>query len=425
MEDTADWGALSGLKVVDLSRVLAGPLCAMLLGDHGANVVKVEPPALDDTRQWGPPFVGQDAPDAPSGYRGESAYYLFCNRNKRDLVLDLATPEGQAIAMRLLDEADVVIENFKPGTLERWGLGYEQVLRQRNPRLIHASISGFGADGPYAHLPGYDVLGQAMGGLMSITGEPGTGPTRVGVAIADITTGLYAMQGILLALAARERTGLGQRVDLSLLESIVSLLTNVASNYLVGGVQPKQYGTAHPSIVPYQLFSTADGFVYLAVGNDRQFQRLAEQVDRPDLARDARYGTNVDRVANRTTLIPALQEALAKRATAEWVQRFWESGVPASPVESLEQVFQNPQVLHREMLLRVPHPTIEAGVPMTGIPIKLRGTPASVRRHPPLPGEHTREILAEHGYTSDEIQALEARGVVRSWGVPVSTADGI
>ena len=415
-------GALDGLRVIDLSRVLAGPICTMMLGDHGADVIKVEPPALDDTRSWGPPFVGKDAPGAPDGYRGESAYYLFCNRNKRDIVLDLSKAEGQEVALRLLASADVVVENFKPGTLEKWGLGYDEVLRQHNPRLILASISGFGADGPYRDLPGYDVVGQAMGGIMSITGEPGTGPTRVGIAIADISSGLYAMHGILLALAARERTGLGQRVEASLLESVVSLLTHIASNYLVGGVKPRQYGNTHPSIVPYQLFKTTDGFIYIANGNDRQFAILMEQLGAAEMARDARYRTNADRVANRETLIPFIQSRLAERSTAEWVDRFWKSGVPSGPVQDLERVFADPQVLHREMVVTMDHPTIAQGVRMTGIPVKMRGTPAELRRHPPLPGEHTREILREHGYDADQVGALERRGVVRSWGVPAAVA---
>ena len=407
--------ALDGLKVVDLSRVLAGPICTMMLGDHGANVIKVEPPALDDTRAWGPPFAGADAKGAPQGYRGESAYYLFCNRNKRGMVLDLSKPEGQKVVLRLLEDADVVVDNFKPGTLEKWSLGYDEILKPRNKRLISASISGFGADGPYMNLPGYDVLGQAMGGIMSITGEPGSGPTRVGIAIADITSGLYTMHGILLALAARERTGEGQRVDTSLLESIVSLLTHIASNYLVGGVPPKQYGNSHPSIVPYQLFRTKDAFIYIAVGNDRQFGVLMQQVGLPDLAADARYATNADRVANRDTLIPGLQARLLERPTAEWVERFWKTGVPAGPVQDLVQVFKDPQVLHREMLVRMEHPTISDGVPMTGIPVKLSDTPAELRRHPPLPGEHTREILKEHGYDDAAVAALEKNGIVRAW----------
>jgi len=387
----------------------------MMLGDHGADVIKVEPPALDDTRAWGPPFAGADAKGAPPGYRGESAYFLFCNRNKRGMVLDLSKPEGQKIALRLLEDADVVVDNFKPGTLEKWGLGYDETLKPRNKRLISASISGFGADGPYRDLPGYDVLGQAMGGIMSITGEPGSGPTRVGIAIADISCGLYTMHGILLALAARERTGEGQRVDTSLLESVVSLLTHIASNYLVGGVQPKQYGNTHPSIVPYQLFRTKDAFIYVANGTDRQFAALMEQLGLAEMGRDPRYATNVDRVAHRETLIPALQVRLLERTTAEWVERFWKSGVPAGPVQDLVQVFKDPQVLHREMLVRMNHPTIEGGVAMTGIPIKLSDTPGALRRHPPLPGEHTREILREHGYDVAQVAALEKSGVVRAW----------
>jgi crotonobetainyl-CoA:carnitine CoA-transferase CaiB-like acyl-CoA transferase len=317
-----------------------------------------------------------------------------------------------------LSDADVVVENFKPGTLEKWGLGYDDVLRTRNPRLILASISGFGADGPYKDLPGYDVLGQAMGGIMSITGEPGAGPTRVGIAIADISSGLYAMHGVLLALAARERTGEGQRIECSLLESVVSLLTHIASNYLVGDVKPRQYGNTHPSIVPYQLFRTADGYIYIANGNDRQFAKLVEQLDLPELAADARYRTNADRVANRDTLIPRLQSRLVLRATAEWVERFWRSGVPGGPVQDLEQVFRDPQVLHREMLVTMDHPTISQGVRMTGIPVKLKGTPAELRRPPPLPGEHSREILREHGFDENAIASFERSGVVRSWGAP-------
>ena len=415
-------GALDGLRVIDLSRVLAGPICTMMLGDHGADVIKVEPPALDDTRAWGPPFVGADARGAPAGYRGESAYYLFCNRNKRGMILDLASREGQDVALGLIAKADVVVENFKPGTLEKWGLGYDEVLRKRNPRLILASISGFGADGPYRDLPGYDVLGQAMGGIMSITGEPGAGPTRVGIAIADVSSGLYAMHGVLLALAARERTGHGQRVDCSLLESVVSLLTHIASNYLVGGVPPRQYGNTHPSIVPYQLFTTKDGFIYIANGNDRQFAKLMEQLGAPEMSADPRYRTNADRVANRETLVPFIKSRLAARPTAEWVDRFWKSGVPAGPVQDLEQVFRDPQVLHRQMVVTVPHPTIAEGVRMTGIPVKLGATPADLRRHPPLPGEHTREVLREAGYDDATIARLEAGGVVRSWGAAAPVA---
>jgi len=405
-------GALEGLKVVDLSRVLAGPMCSMMLADHGADVIKVEPPAGDETRTWGPPFVGREA--GPPGYPGESAYYIFCNRNKRGMALDLSVPKGREVVLRLMADADVVIENFKQGTMERWGLDYETVLRKLNPRLIYANISGFGRDGPYAHLPGYDVLGQAMCGMMSITGPADGGPTRVGIAVADLSTGMFAMHGILLALAARSRTGEGQRVDCSLLESVVSLLTHLASNYLVGGVKPRRYGNTHPSIVPYQLFRAKDAEMYLAVGNDRQFQRLCQCLGLAEMALDARYRTNADRVVNRATLIPALQELLAQRTVAEWQELFWAEGVPMGPIQDLEAVFRDPQVLHRQMVLEVPHPTA-GSVRTTGFPVKLSQTPASVRRHPPLLGEHTREILQEHGYSMGDIDALERASVVRSW----------
>ncbi len=418
MRDNGALGSLVGLRVVDLSRVLAGPFCAMMLGDHGADVIKVESPSYDDTRQWGPPFAGADVEDAPTGYRGESAYYLFCNRNKRGIVIDLSKEAGQAVALRLIDGADVVIENFRPGTLEKWGLGYEDNLSVRNPRLIFASISGFGADGPYSQLPGYDVLAQAMSGIMSITGEPGRGPQRVGVAIADLLCGLYLMSGILMAVAARQASGRGQRVDASVFESMVSVLTHMASNYLIGGIRPQQYGNAHPSIVPYRLFRTADSHVYVAVGNDRQFALLSAEIGMPQLAQDPRYRTNPDRATNRATLEPTLEAVFASQSTDEWVRRLWKAGVPASPVASVEDVLANPQVLHRQMLVRADHPTIAAGVPMLGIPVKLGDTPGAIRRHPPLPGEHTREVLREIGLSASEVQRLESTGVVRSWPSP-------
>lgn len=407
-------GALAGLRVIDMSRILAGPLCAMMLGDHGADVVKVESPEGDDTRRFGPPFVGGSA-DAPDGYLGESAYYLSANRNKRGVAIDLSHAEGQRIALRLLGDADVLIENFKPGTLERWGLDYERVLRQRNPRLVQVTVSGFGPSGPYAGVPGYDIVGQAMGGLISVTGEPESGPTRVGVAIADLAAALYATQGVLLAIAARERTGVGQRVDCSLLESVVGLLWQVASDHLMGGVTPRRYGNAHPTVVPYQLFRTADDVVYIAVANDRQFVKLADLVGAPSLPADPRFRTNADRVVNRASLIPVLEPLFASRSTAEWVERCWAAGVPAAPILDIPQVFADPQVLHREMLASVAHPTIAGDVRMVGIPVKLRGTPGAVVRHPPLLGEHTREILRETGLGDAEIAALEERGIVRAW----------
>lgn len=405
-------GAIAGLRVLDLSRILAGPICTMVLGDHGADVIKVEPPGGDETRTWGPPFVGAEG--GGPGYKGESAYYLFGNRNKRSIVLDLRTEAGQEIIRRLAGQTDVIVENFKPGTMTRWGLDYETVLRPLNPRLIYCNVSAFGPEGPRSNLLGYDVLAQAMGGMMSITGGPDAGPTRVGVAIADLTTGMLAVQAILLALASRDRTGAGQRVDVSLLESIVSLLTHLASNYLVGGIEPRRYGNSHPSIVPYQLFQCADREIYIAVGNDKQFQRLCHVMERPDLALDPRFAANADRVANRDALTAELSSELRRRPVLEWTERFWPKGVPAAPIQTLPEVFSDPQVLHRDMVISVPHPT--AGqVRMTGIPIKLTQTPGAVRRPPPLLGEHTAEVLSEVGYDPATVAALEASGIIKCW----------
>jgi crotonobetainyl-CoA:carnitine CoA-transferase CaiB-like acyl-CoA transferase len=408
-------GALAGVRVVDMSRILAGPLCAMILGDHGADVVKLEGPDGDETRQWGPPFIGAQDRDAPPGYLGESAYYLFCNRNKKGISVDLSHHDGQEIALKLMETADVVVENFKPGTLERWGLSYEDVLRKRNPKLIIVSVSAFGATGPYAKLPGYDVLGQAMGGIMSVNGPSDAGPTRVGIALADISAGLYAVQGVLLALAARQRTHVGQRVECSLLDSVVSLLTHLASNYLIGGIAPQRYGNSHPSIVPYQLFDTSDGYVYIAVGNDRQFALLVEALSLPHLAGDPRFESNVVRVKNRQVLVSEMQEALAKRTTAHWVDHLRNFGVPVAAVDDIPQVFQNPQIVDRDMVISVPHPSTPSGIRMTGIPVKLIDTPGAVTRHPPLFGEHTREVLRDLGYRHDEIALLESRGIAYSW----------
>jgi crotonobetainyl-CoA:carnitine CoA-transferase CaiB-like acyl-CoA transferase len=373
----------------------------MMLGDAGAEVIKVEPPSGDETRAWGPPYLA-----------GESAYYLACNRNKRSIALDLRRPEGRQVVLDLARRADVLIENFKLGTMERWGLDYEGVLQAENPRLVYCSISGFGRTGPYAAVPGYDFVVQGMGGLMSITGERSGGPLKVGVAVADLTTGMMAAFGILAALRHRDLTGRGQRVDLSLLETQVAWLANVASNYLVLGQVPTRLGNAHPNIVPYQTLRARDRELIVAVGNDQQFQRLCAALDLPQLAQDPRYATNAARVANREALIPLLEQALAGRDATEWVERFWQAGIPAGPINSLDHVFTDPQVLHREMLVRVPHPT--AGeVPQVGLPIKFGATPGSIRRHPPLLGEQTREILAEQGYTEQQIAALAQAGAIK------------
>lgn len=387
--------------MLDLSRVLAGPYCAMMLGDAGAEVIKVEPPGGDETRAWGPPYLG-----------GESAYYLSCNRNKRSIALDLRRPEARQVVLDLARQADVLIENFKLGTMERWGLAYEDVLQAENPRLVYCSISGFGRTGPYAAVPGYDFVVQGMGGLMSITGERDGGPLKVGVAVADLTTGMMAAFGILAALRHRDLTGRGQRVDLSLLETQVAWLANVASNYLVSGQTPARLGNAHPNIAPYQTVRARDREMILAVGNDQQFQRLCAAVGLPELGRDPRFQTNAARVANREALIPLLERALASRDADEWVELFWQAGIPCGPINSIDRVFADPQVLHRQMRVQVPHPT--AGeVPQVGLPIKFSETPGAIRRHPPLLGEQTREILAELGYTEEQVSALAQAGAIK------------
>ncbi|HEX7043903.1 MAG TPA: CoA transferase [Burkholderiales bacterium] len=392
---------LAHIRVLDLSRVLAGPHCTMLLGDLGAEVIKVErPQSGDDTRHWGPPFVG-----------GESAYYLACNRNKKSITLNLKAARGREIAAALAEQSDVLVENLLPGTLDELGLGYE-ALSARNPRLVYCSISGFGQDGPYRDRPGYDLLVQAMGGVMSITGEPDGEPMKVGVAISDITAGLYAATAILAALAARERTGRGDRIDISLLDATVSWLANVASSYLVTGQPPGRYGNAHASIVPYQAFRAADDYFVVAVGNDGQWQRFCRAIERPDLAADERFRTNPQRVERRATLLPLLEQHFAARPAAYWLERLEQAEVPAAPVNTLDRVFADPQVLARGMLVEAQHPTIGA-LRMTGSPLKLRSIEARPLEPPPLLGQHTEEVLRERlGLEAAEIEALRAAGVV-------------
>jgi crotonobetainyl-CoA:carnitine CoA-transferase CaiB-like acyl-CoA transferase len=396
-------GALHGLRVLDLSRVLAGPFCCMMLGDHGADVIKVESPGGDETRTWGPPFVD-----------GESTYYLAINRNKRSIGLDLATPDGQEIVRRLAATSDVLVENFRTGAMDRWGLEYAR-LAQLNPRLVYLSISGFGRSGPYANVAGYDGALQAFGGFMSINGEEGGGPLKAGIAVADLTTGLFASQAILLALQARHATGVGQQVEVSLLESLLAILHPHTSNYLNAGIVGKPHGNSHPTIAPYDLIPTMDRPVFLPTGNDGQMRRLAEVINRPELGSDPRFATNQDRVVHRRALLDVLEAEFRKWPAIELCRRLWDAGVPAGPVNSIDEVFADPQVLVREMVQQVPHPGLSSGsVRFAGFAAKLSDNAPSVRRHPPRLGEHTPEILAELGYGPADISRLIGSAVAQA-----------
>lgn len=385
-------GALSHIRVLDLSRILAGPWASQILGDLGADVVKVENPAGgDDTRHWGPPYMA----GADGQATQESAYFLCANRNKRSVAVDMKTPEGQAILRELARDCDVVIENFKVGGAAKYGLDYAS-LSALNPGLVYCSITGFGQTGPLASRPGYDFLVQAMGGLMSITGapdgEPGAGPQKVGVALTDIMTGLYAVIGIQAALAERERSGLGQHVDLALLDVTAATLANQATNYLVGGLNPTRLGNAHPNIVPYQSFVARDGHLIVAVGNDGQFRRYVEVLGCPELADDPRFAGNRDRVLNRDALVPLLQARMLERDKAEWLRLLEAAGVPAGPINTVAEVFAEPQLQARDMQVNVPHP-LNPGLQLVGNPIRLSRTPVQYRSAPPTLGQHSAELL--------------------------------
>jgi crotonobetainyl-CoA:carnitine CoA-transferase CaiB-like acyl-CoA transferase len=373
----------------------------MFLGDLGAEVVKIEQPEVgDDTRGWGPPFVG-----------GESAYFLCINRNKRSVTLDLKSKRAVELLRRLAREADVLIENFRPGAMERLGLG-EAELRGLNPRLIYASLSAFGADGPMRDLPGYDLIVQACGGLMSITGMPDGEPTKVGVAIIDVVAGLMLGKAIVAALFARERSGSGQKIETSLLEAAVASLINVGSNYLVSAEVPGRWGNAHPSIVPFQSFKTRDGYLVVAVASERIWRRFCEAVEMAEMAQDPRFANNPRRVQHREELIRILAAAFLKKESATWVTLLTGAEVPCSPVQTIDQVFSSPQVLHREMLVQVKHPKAGA-VPLAGLPLKLSLTPASIRLPPPLLGEHTEEVLRTWlGMDAGEIAELREEGAI-------------
>ncbi|HXF83698.1 MAG TPA: CoA transferase [bacterium] len=390
---------LDDLLVIDLTRALAGPFCTVMLSDLGARVIKVEAPeGGDDTRGWGPPFIGE-----------ESAYFLGVNRNKESLTLNLKDPRGRDILLRLLARADVLVENFRPGIMDRLGLGYATV-RQRVPQLIYASISGFGQDGPYRERTAYDLILQGMGGVMGITGEEGGPPVKVGVAIADICAGMYAAYGILAALRARERTGRGQLVDAALLDGQVSWLTYAAGYYFATGRSPGRLGSGHPTIVPYQAFQTADGYVNVAVGSEAIWRRFAELVD-PALLDDPRYATNRTRVAHRKELVARLEEIFRRQTTREWTAALDAAGVPCGPILSVEEVFADPQVLHRRMLEEVDHPTV-GRIKQTGVPVKLSETPGRIRSAPPTLGQHTEAILREVGLDAEAIAALRRDRVI-------------
>src|ERR1039457_296880 len=394
-------GPLAGVRILDLSRILSGPFATMIFADLGADVIKLENPRTgDDTREWAPPYQGD-----------QSAYFLSVNRNKQGIAVDLKSERGREIALRLADRADVVVENFRPGTAGRLGLGYDD-LSARNPRVIYASISGFGQTGPYAAEPGYDAIAQALGGLMSVTGEADGAPVRVGNSAADLGASMWAAIGILAALHARHTTGRGEWIDISLLDGQIASLTYLAGGYFATGEVPRRYGSAHPSIVPYQAMRTADGHLMVAVGNDTLWQRFARLVGLPELADDPRLVSNPQRVANRVELIQLIEAALAAKGSAAWAEELSRVGIPAGAINSIAAALAHPQVQARDMVLTVEHPT--AGpLRMAGSPIKLSEYTTTVRRPPPTLGEHTGEVLRELGYTAADIETMRQEGVVR------------
>ncbi|MGQ2994600.1 CaiB/BaiF CoA transferase family protein [Variovorax sp.] len=404
-------GALSHIRVLDLSRVLAGPWASQTLGDLGAEVIKVERPGRgDDTRLWGPPFLK----DREGADTRDSAYYLCANRNKKSVAIDFTAAAGQALVRDLAKRCDVLIENFKVGSLAQYGLDHASLLAL-NPRLVYCSITGFGQTGPYAERAGYDFLMQGMGGLMSITGradgEEGAGPVKVGVALTDILTGLYASTAILAALQSRDLSGVGQHIDLALLDVQVACLANQGMNHLYGG-QPKRMGNAHPNTVPYQDFPTADGHMILAIGNDGQFASFCRAVGQAGWASDARFATNADRIANRIALIALMREITATRGTAEWIALFERVGVPCGPINTIADVFEDPQVKARGTQIRMAHP-VAGEIPLVASPLRLSQTPVQYRRAPPTLGQDTREVLGDlMGLSAQQIGDLTNQGVI-------------
>lgn len=399
---------LEGLRVLDLSRAMAGPYCTMMLGDLGADVIKVERPGSgDESRGYGPPFVGE--PYGP--YPGESTYFFAANRNKRSLTLNLKSAEGQEIMHRLVGASDVLVENFRTGALDRMELGYT-AMRGINPRLVYCSISGYGRTGPYAELPGYDVIIQAEGGMMGITGPVEGPPYRVGVPIVDITTGMFAATAILAALRARELTGEGQLVDISLLDTQAALLTNVATSYLIEGSDPDRLGNAHPNICPYEAFKARDHWFMMGAANERQWEIVCDVIGRPELRGDPRFSTNGDRVANRAELAVILNQAFASRNASEWIDDMRTAGLPCGPINTVPAVFAHPQAQARELSLETEHPTA-GSIRLAGFPYKLSQTPADIQHPPPLLGEHNEEVLVNLlGYSSEQVATFQERGVI-------------
>ena len=393
--------ALDGIRVLDLTRALAGPFCTLMLGDNGADVIKVEIPGSgDDTRKWGPPFIGE-----------ESAYYLSINRNKRSLTLNLQDAQAQEVFMKLAQDIDVVVENFTPGVMGRFGLDYDAV-KAVNPKVVYCSISGFGQDGPYRNRPAYDQIMQGVGGLMSITGEPDGEPQKIGIAVTDIGAGMWSAFAIMAALNHRGKTGEGQYIDISMLDAQVAWLTYQAAFFFANGEAPKRMGAAHPTLVPYQAFMCKDGkYINVAVGSERIWERFCQGMEREDLKDHPDYATNSVRVNNRGAMVSMLQEIFLTRPVAEWVKDLQAANVPCGPINDLADVFADPQVLARNMYLEMAHPTL-GSIKQTGLPIKFSLTPGGLDRHPPLLGEHNQEILKSLGYSEADVQNLMAQSVI-------------
>ena len=393
--------ALEGIRVLDLTRALAGPFCTLMLGDYGADVIKIEIPGSgDDTRTWGPPFIGS-----------ESAYFLSINRNKRSLTLNFKDDKAKEIFLKLAKDADVIVENFTPGVMERFGLGYE-AIKQVNPGIVFCSVSGFGQTGPYRSRPAYDQIMQGISGLMSITGEPDGEPQKVGIAVADIGAGMWAAFAVMAAIHNRSHEGEGQYIDISMMDAQVAWLTYQAANYFANGTPPKRLGAAHPNLVPYQAFMCQDNkYLNLAVGSERIWERFCEGMEMPELQENPDYRTNVERAQNRSKIVPYLQEVFIKAPVAHWVEKLQAVSVPCGPINDLEDVFSDPQLLSREMVVEMTHPTLGT-IKQTGLPLKFSRTPGGLDRPPPLLGQHNHEVLEEIGFTTAEIEELKNQHVI-------------